>query len=66
MLNKYYEVICDCCGSGIGHYMGNRKGVAAQAKRDGAFIKYMEGNTYTFCNEECYKRFLNGERFLDM
>ena len=58
-IRKWYEVSCDYCNSGIGHYRADTiKEVIEQVKKhEHGIVKYVVGKRqpYVFCHEMCYK-----------
>lgn len=49
MIQKWYEVTCDYCGSGINHYIGSRP-TRKMLEADGAVCTA----TKHFCSEMCW------------
>lgn len=49
MIEKWYEVTCDYCGTGINHYIGN-KPTKEEMKDD----RIVCTSTKQFCSNECY------------
>ena len=62
MIIKWYEVTCDYCKTKIGNYRGNQYLALEQAVKDGTLIKYIENKRLEFCDEKCYKKYLEGLR----
>lgn len=52
MIQKWYEVTCDNCGTVINHYIG-RKPYSFELLHDGAILK---GNKQ-FCCNSCYNKY---------
>ena len=57
MLQKWYELTCDCCGSAINHYIGSKPS-REMLKQDGVIIC---GDKH-FCSDECKDEY-SGKKF---
>lgn len=59
MIKKIYTIICNNCGEAINHYPElTKKKIIKQAKKEQIiFFK----NNKQFCDEKCYKKYINNK-----
>ena len=50
-IDKWYEVVCDNCGQGLGHYKGSIKLANQFVQKDG----YLKRGDNHFCDDCCYR-----------
>ena len=54
MMQKWWELCCDNCGTTIQNYIGNKPTIE-EIKRNGFVVH----KSFVFCDMDCYNEFIN-------